>query len=59
MTSCAKKVLNDFSDLILAYGQSDEFSFVFRPDAQTYSRRSFKVSQENNKYFYNFFYWNP
>jgi tRNA(His) guanylyltransferase len=43
MTCCARRVLNDFSELLLAYGQSDEYSFVFRPDTQVYSRRAFKV----------------
>ncbi len=33
-----------FPDMLLAYGQSDEYSFVFKKDCQMYSRRAFKVT---------------
>jgi len=41
---CAQVVLRDFGDVVMAYGQSDEYSFVLRPDATVYSRRSDKIS---------------
>jgi len=44
MSACARKVLEGFNEITLAYGQSDEYSFVFRPDARLYSRRSFKLA---------------
>ena len=30
MNKCACNVMNEFNEIILSYGQSDEFSFVFR-----------------------------
>ncbi len=44
MNACARKVMEDFRELLLAYGQSDEYSFVFRKNTQLYSRRSFKLA---------------
>lgn len=37
---CACQVFETFSDIVLAYGQSDEFSFVMRPDTTLFNRRS-------------------
>ena len=45
MNACASKVLNEYHDVILAYGQSDEYSFVFRRDTDLYKRRSAKVNE--------------
>ena len=36
-------VMESFSEIFLGYGQSDEFSFVFRKDAKLYNRRSEKI----------------
>ncbi len=44
MNACARKVMEDFRELLLAYGQSDEYSFVLRKNTQLYSRRSFKLA---------------
>ena len=45
MAAAAKTVLQDFKgDIVLAYGQSDEFSFVFKRDTDLYSRRSAKLT---------------
>ena len=30
MNKCACNVMNEFNEIILSYGQSDEYSFVFR-----------------------------
>ena len=38
MVSCGKNVLQQFPSLVLGYGQSDEFSFVFRKDTTLFGR---------------------
>ncbi|EAS32217.2 tRNA(His) guanylyltransferase [Coccidioides immitis RS] len=43
MNAAAKEVMRDFSDLIVAYGVSDEFSFVFHRNCQLFERRSSKL----------------
>ncbi|KAI9204162.1 tRNAHis guanylyltransferase-domain-containing protein [Polychytrium aggregatum] len=40
---CAKKVMEEFHDIVLAYGQSDEFSFCFSRYCQLYKRRESKI----------------
>merc|ERR1712079_3668 len=35
--------MTEFNEIILSYGQSDEYSFVFRPDTGVYSRRRDKI----------------
>jgi len=39
MNKAAKFVMKSFSEIFVAYGQSDEYSFVFRREAQLYGRR--------------------
>ncbi len=39
MNAAAVAVMEDFSDIVLAYGDSDEFSFVFRRSYSAYERR--------------------
>jgi len=43
MNKCAVNVMTEFNEIILSYGQSDEYSFVFRPDTGVYSRRRDKI----------------
>ncbi len=43
MNECARRVMTDFNDLVFAYGQSDEYSFVFRRETELYGRRAAKV----------------
>jgi len=43
MNKCARAVLDDFNEIMIAYGQSDEYSFVFRKDSGIYSRRGSKL----------------
>uniref|UniRef100_A0A1A9VLX9 Probable tRNA(His) guanylyltransferase n=1 Tax=Glossina austeni TaxID=7395 RepID=A0A1A9VLX9_GLOAU len=43
MTSAAQTVMEKFNDIILSYGQSDEYSFVFRKETNVYNRRSSKL----------------
>jgi len=39
MNRAAITVMQDFKEIILAFGQSDEYSFVFRKDTELYKRR--------------------
>jgi tRNA(His) guanylyltransferase len=39
MTKAASKVMEDFKDVVLAYGQSDEYSFVLNRSTALYNRR--------------------
>jgi tRNA(His) guanylyltransferase len=43
MNSAAERVMREFEEIVLAYGQSDEYSFIFRPSADVYDRRSSKL----------------
>ncbi|KAI8978540.1 Thg1 C terminal domain-containing protein [Pilobolus umbonatus] len=44
MNHCAIEVMKDLKDLILAYGQSDEYSFVLASKSNLYSRRASKLA---------------
>lgn len=39
MNRAATTVMEDFKEIVLAFGQSDEYSFVFRKDTELYKRR--------------------
>ncbi|RQM20556.1 hypothetical protein B5M09_010444 [Aphanomyces astaci] len=41
---CAKAVMQEFGDIFLAYGQSDEYSLVFTKTTNVYNRRSTKLA---------------
>ncbi|XP_038070660.1 probable tRNA(His) guanylyltransferase isoform X1 [Patiria miniata] len=43
MNFCAACVMEEFKDVVLAYGQSDEYSFVFRRETTQFSRRASKL----------------
>lgn len=43
MNEAAKHVMNSFQDIFLAYGQSDEYSFVFKKDSDVFERRNDKI----------------
>ncbi|KAI8809783.1 tRNAHis guanylyltransferase-domain-containing protein [Cladochytrium replicatum] len=43
MNAAAVAVMNEFKDIVIAYGESDEYSFVFRRACQLYKRRSAKI----------------
>lgn len=43
MNSAAKAVMTAYGDVVLAYGQSDEYSFVINKHSNLYSRRSSKL----------------
>eukprot|EP00761_Pharyngomonas_kirbyi_P001694 gb/GECH01001698.1/.p1 GENE.gb/GECH01001698.1/~~gb/GECH01001698.1/.p1 ORF type:complete len:256 (+),score=50.71 gb/GECH01001698.1/:1-768(+) len=44
MNRCAQNVMKEFPDIILAYGQSDEYSFVLKKNTKLFKRRSSKIS---------------
>ncbi|KAF2215875.1 hypothetical protein CERZMDRAFT_35128 [Cercospora zeae-maydis SCOH1-5] len=44
MNSAAVQVVKSFHDIVLAYGQSDEYSFVFHESTTLFERRSAKLS---------------
>ncbi|KAH8249658.1 hypothetical protein KR032_011118 [Drosophila birchii] len=43
MNAAATAVMAEFRDIVLAYGQSDEYSFVFRKETAAFKRRSAKL----------------
>ncbi|EPS25404.1 hypothetical protein PDE_00337 [Penicillium oxalicum 114-2] len=43
MNAAAVEVMKDLPDLCIAYGVSDEFSFVFHPTCQLFERRNAKL----------------
>jgi tRNA(His) guanylyltransferase len=44
MVQSAAAVMKDWGDIILAFGESDEFSFVFAPHTTLFGRRASKLS---------------
>ncbi|XP_076812244.1 putative tRNA(His) guanylyltransferase isoform X1 [Clavelina lepadiformis] len=44
MTKSAESVMNMCHDIVVSYGQSDEYSFVFKKSTATYNRRASKLS---------------
>ncbi|NP_001158683.1 YGR024C [Oncorhynchus mykiss] len=59
MTCSARSVMEDPDDIIISYGQSDEFSFVFKRTSNWFKRRASKLmthvaSQFSSSYV---FYW--
>lgn len=43
MSYAATKVMKDFNEIVIAFGQSDEYSFVFHKSAEVYNRRASKI----------------
>lgn len=59
MNRSAAAVMEELRDVTLAYGQSDEYSFVLRKDTDFYNRRQSKIMSAINSIFsasYTF-YW--
>ncbi|ORX73586.1 tRNAHis guanylyltransferase [Linderina pennispora] len=44
MNRCAKEVMECMTEIVISYGQSDEYSFVFSKDAKAYDRRASKLN---------------
>eukprot|EP00117_Sycon_ciliatum_P019101 scpid63375/ scgid17432/ Probable tRNA(His) guanylyltransferase; tRNA-histidine guanylyltransferase len=51
MARCAREVMQEFTEIVLAYGQSDEFSFVLRPSCNLFGRRATKLATCMASYF--------
>lgn len=43
MNYAAVKVMQEFHEIVLSFGQSDEYSFVFHKSATVYNRRASKI----------------
>ncbi|CDW89535.1 trna guanylyltransferase [Stylonychia lemnae] len=43
MNKCAKEVMKSFTEIIIAYGDSDEYSFAFKKSANVFNRREDKI----------------
>ncbi|CAB0035693.1 unnamed protein product [Trichogramma brassicae] len=43
MNHAAIIVMRNYKDIVMAYGQSDEYSFVFRKSTELYNRRASKI----------------
>ncbi|KDQ59148.1 hypothetical protein JAAARDRAFT_154422 [Jaapia argillacea MUCL 33604] len=43
MDHAARDVMDEFKDIVLGFGESDEFSFVFRKSTSLYNRRHAKI----------------
>lgn len=59
MNFAAIKVMQSFNDIVLAFGQSDEYSFVFHKSTAVYNRRASKILTCVNSMFTSsyVFYW--
>ncbi|KAI8913540.1 tRNAHis guanylyltransferase-domain-containing protein [Gorgonomyces haynaldii] len=43
MNACAQEVMYAFEDIVIGYGQSDEYSFLFKRSSSLYQRREAKI----------------
>ncbi|EDV20051.1 uncharacterized protein TRIADDRAFT_32525 [Trichoplax adhaerens] len=59
MNHCGKAVMKEFPDIILGYGQSDEFSFIFKKSCNLFGRRASKLMTNVTSLFSSsyVFYW--
>lgn len=58
MSFAAACVMKEFNEIILSYGQSDEYSFVFHRSANVYNRRASKILSNVNSLFTSSFVFN-
>uniref|UniRef100_A0A023F9D8 tRNA(His) guanylyltransferase n=1 Tax=Triatoma infestans TaxID=30076 RepID=A0A023F9D8_TRIIF len=60
MTRSAVNVMCEFRDIVIAFGHSDEYSFVFRKDTSLFNRRGEKLMSLVSSLFSSsyVFYWN-
>jgi len=52
MNAAAKAVMGDMSDIVIAYGVSDEYSFVFHKSCSLFERRSSHINNLYNTTFW-------
>lgn len=59
MTRSAQCVMEEYKDIVLSYGQSDEYSFVFKKNTSVFNRRGSKIMSNIVSYFTScyVFYW--
>ncbi|KAG2456175.1 probable tRNA(His) guanylyltransferase [Polypterus senegalus] len=59
MTRCAQAVMEGLEDIVVAYGQSDEYSFVFKKESNWFKRRASKFMTHVASHFSSsyVFYW--
>ncbi|GMK57054.1 hypothetical protein CspeluHIS016_0308940 [Cutaneotrichosporon spelunceum] len=59
MNRAAKAVMHEFPDIVMAFGESDEYSFLMRRDASVYGRRRSKINSTVASIFTSnyVFYW--
>ena len=43
MNSAAEEVMSSFTDIVISYGQSDEYSFLFKKSTKVFNRREDKI----------------
>lgn len=59
MNYAAYNILKEFNDIVIGFGQSDEYSFIFRRETSLYKRRASKLlTTINSKFSSSYvFYW--
>lgn len=59
MNRSAMAVMQEYKDIVLSYGESDEYSFVFRKETEVYNRRGSKLLSYVNSLFSSsyVYYW--
>lgn len=58
MSHAASTVMKEFNEIILCYGQSDEYSFIFHRSTKVYNRRAAKILTNVNSLFTSSFVFN-
>lgn len=43
LPQCARRIMKEYGEIVVGYGESDEFSFVFSRSAHAYGRRAAKL----------------
>lgn len=51
MNHAAACVMKEFNEIIISYGQSDEYSFIFHRSSEVYNRRASKILSNVNSLF--------
>lgn len=60
MNKAASKVMEQYRDIVISYGESDEYTFVLKKNTEIFNRRGFKIMTYINSLFTSsyVFYWN-
>ncbi|KAG5853470.1 hypothetical protein ANANG_G00073800 [Anguilla anguilla] len=57
MTRSARSVMEDLDDIVIAYGQSDEYSFVFKRSSNWFKRRARVILYPSNQNLRDYLSW--